>query len=152
MTVLIDPRVSEACERTLVSLGVSVKRLPLSSDLDRPVSGHPDLLLAGGYDHCLNFVGGASEVPQLRGRLRDPKSGRCMEIYTDQPSIQVYSGNFLGDETRPFKGGIPQKKQGLLCLETQRMPDSVNHSHFTNTILRAGQIYRQTTEYRFSVR
>lgn len=46
MTVLIDPRVSEACERTLVSLGVSVKRLPLSSDLDRPVSGHPDLLTA----------------------------------------------------------------------------------------------------------
>ena len=46
MTVLIDPRVSEACVRTLVSLGVSVKRLPLSSDLDRPVSGHPDLLTA----------------------------------------------------------------------------------------------------------
>ena len=46
MTVLIDPRVSEACERTLMSLGVSVKRLPLSSDLDEPVSGHPDLLVA----------------------------------------------------------------------------------------------------------
>ena len=46
MTVLIDPRVSEACERTLISLGFSVRRLPLSSDLDRPVSGHPDLLTA----------------------------------------------------------------------------------------------------------
>ena len=111
-----------------------------------------DLRTAGGYDHCLNFTGGASETPVLRGELYDPASGRVMEIYTDAPAIQVYSGNFLGDAARPFKGGIPQKKQSLLCLEAQRMPDSVNHSHFTDAILRAGEVFTSTTEYRFSVR
>lgn len=111
-----------------------------------------DLLCAGGYDHCFNFTGGATSHPVLRGELYDPTSGRVMEIYTDAPAVQVYSGNFLGDATRPFKGGVPQKKQSLLCLETQRMPDSVNHPHFTDTILRAGEVFTSTTEYRFSVK
>ncbi len=111
-----------------------------------------DLLTAGGYDHCLNFTGGATEVPVLRGELYDPASGRVMEIYTDAPSVQLYSGNFLGDGTRPFKGGVEQRKQSLLCLETQRMPDSVNHPHFTDTVLREGEVFVSTTEYRFSVR
>ena len=111
-----------------------------------------DLLLAGGYDHCFNFTGGASDMPVLRGELYEPESGRVMEIYTDAPAVQFYSGNFLGDSSRPFKGGVAQKKQGLLCLETQRMPDSVNHSNFTNTILRKGEIFTTMTEYRFLVR
>ncbi len=108
-----------------------------------------DLLTAGGFDHCFNFTGGATEVPVLRGELYDAESGRAMEIYTDMPCVQVYSGNFLGDAERPFKGGIPQKKQGLVCLETQKMPDSVNHPNFTDTVLRAGAVLKTTTEYRF---
>lgn len=111
-----------------------------------------DLLTAGGFDHCFNFIGGATESAVLRGELYDPASGRVMEIYTDAPSVQVYSGNFLGDASRPFKGGVAQKKQSLLCLETQRMPDSVNHPQFTDTILRVGKVFTSTTEYRFSVR
>ena len=111
-----------------------------------------DLVQAGGYDHCFNFVGGKTQEPVLRGELYDPRSGRVMEIYTNQPCVQFYSGNFLTNEKYPFKGGYPQRQQTLLCLETQHMPDSVNHESFTNCVLKPGQTYDFTTEYRFSVK
>ena len=111
-----------------------------------------DLTYAGGYDHCLNFVGGATEKPVKRATLYDPESGRVMDVYTDQPSMQVYGGNFLEDDGYPFKGGYVKQKQALMCLETQGMPDSVNHPNFTNCILKAGEVYDTTTEYRFSVK
>lgn len=111
-----------------------------------------DLVQAGGYDHCLNFVGGKTQEPVLRGELYDPRSGRVMEIYTNQPCVQFYSGNFLTNEEYPFKGGYPQRQQTLLCLETQHMPDSVNHESFTNCVLKPGEVYDFTTEYRFKVR
>ena len=111
-----------------------------------------DLILAGGYDHCFNFVGGKTKTPVKRGELYDPVSGRVMELYTNQPCVQFYSGNFLTNEEYPFKGGYPQSKQTFLCLETQHMPDSINHDNFTDTVLRPGEIYDYTTEYRFSVK
>ena len=111
-----------------------------------------DLKYAGGYDHCLNFVGGASEKPVKRATLYDPESGRVMDVYTDQPSMQVYGGNFLEDDGYPFKGGCVKQKQALMCLETQGMPDSVNHPNFTNCVLKPGEVYDTTTEYRFSVK
>ncbi len=111
-----------------------------------------DLRLAGGYDHCLNFTGGESKEPIRRGELYDPNSGRVMEIYTNQPCVQLYSGNFLKNEKIPFKGGYGQAPQTLLCLETQGMPDSIHHDGFTNCVLKAGEVYDYTTEYRFSVK
>ena len=111
-----------------------------------------DLKCAGGYDHCLNFAGGATETPVKRGELYDPASGRVMEIFTNQPCVQLYSGNFLNNEEFPFKGGFPQKQRALMCLETQAMPDSINHDNFTNCILKPGEKYDYTTEYRFSVK
>lgn len=111
-----------------------------------------DLITAGGYDHCFNFVGGETEEPVKRGELYDEKSGRLMELYTNQPCVQFYSGNFLTNAEYPFKGGYQQKIQTLLCLETQHMPDAINHGNFTNTVLRAGEVYDYTTEYRFSVK
>ena len=111
-----------------------------------------DLKIAGGYDHCLNFVGGATKEPIKRGELYDPISGRVMEIYTNQPCVQLYSGNFLTNEEFPFKGGFPQKQRALMCLETQAMPDSINHKNFTNCILTPEDKYDYTTEYRFSIK
>ncbi len=111
-----------------------------------------DLKIAGGYDHCLNFVGGETDAPVKRGELYDPKTGRLMELYTDQPCVQLYSGNFLVNEAYPFKGGYRQVPQTLMCLETQHMPDSVNHDNFTNCVLKPGEVYDYTTEYRFLVR
>ena len=111
-----------------------------------------DLIIAGGYDHCLNFVGGETEAPVKRAELYDPRSGRVMAVYTNQPCVQLYSGNFLTNDEFPFKGGYKQSKQTLMCLETQHMPDSINHDNFTNCILKPGEKYDYTTEYRFSVK
>ena len=112
-----------------------------------------DLLLAGGtfngYDHCFNFVGGATEKAVKRIEAYDAKSGRKMEVYTNQPCVQLYTGNFLVNAAYPFKGGYPQRIQTLFCLETQRMPDSINHENFTNCVLRPGEVYEHITEYRF---
>ena len=100
-----------------------------------------------GYDH--NFVlNGKAGTHRLAARLKDPESGRVMEIYTDQVAIQFYSGNFLmGQEG---KGGKTYPFRGALCLETQHNPDSVNHPNFPSTILRPGGTYRTTTVHRFS--
>ena len=110
------------------------------------------LVLAGGYDHCFNFVGGETAEPVKRCELYHSASGRVMEVYTNQPCVQFYSGNFLTNEEFPFKGGYPQSKQTLLCLETQHMPDSINQKGFTDCVLRPEEKYDYTTEYRFSVR
>lgn len=111
-----------------------------------------DLRLAGGYDHCFNFVGGESKEPVLRATLYEPLSGREMKVYTNQPCVQFYSGNFLNNAEHPFKGGYPQGTQNALCLETQHMPDAINHKNFTNVILDPGEAYDYTTEYAFSVK
>ncbi len=111
-----------------------------------------DLKIAGGYDHCFNFAGGKTDEPVKRAELYDPASGRVMEVYTNQPCVQFYSGNFLNNEKFPFKGGYKQSLQTLMCLETQHMPDSVNHDNFTNCVLKPGEVYDFTTEYRFGVK
>ncbi len=78
-------------------------------------------------------------------RVKDPGSGRVMEVYTTQPGIQFYSGNFLdGSESN---GGFQQHQ--AFCLETQHYPDSPNQPDFPSTILRPGETYSQTTVYRF---
>ena len=115
-------------------------------------SDNIDLKIAGGYDHCLNFVGGETEAPVKRAELYDPESGRGMEVYTNQPCVQLYSGNFLTNDEFPFKGGYKQSVQTLFCLETQVMPDSINHDNFTNSVLRPGEVLDTTTEYRFSTK
>ena len=100
-----------------------------------------------GYDH--NFVlNGKVGEQRLAGRLKDPKSGRVMEIYTDQPGIQFYSGNFLKGQTG--KGGKTYPFRGAVCLETQHYPDSVNHDNFPNTILKPGETYKTSTVHKFS--
>ncbi len=109
-----------------------------------------DLKIAGGYDHCFNFTGGESKEPVLRATLKDPKSGRVMKMYTNQPCVQLYTGNFLEDDGYPFKGGCVKKKQMALCLETQHMPDAINHSNFTDVTLDVGETYDYTTVYAFS--
>lgn len=115
-------------------------------------SDNVDIKLGGGYDHCLNFAGGETAEPVKRGELYDEKSGRVMELYTNQPCVQLYTGNFLTNEKYPFKGGYPQSIQTFVCLETQHMPDSINQSNFTDCVLRPGEKYDFTTEYRFSVK
>ena len=111
-----------------------------------------DLGLAGGYDHCLCFVGGETKEPVLRVSVYEPNSGRTMQVYTNQPCVQFYSGNFLDDADYPLKGGYPQNKQSMFCLETQKMPDAINHSNFDNVVLSPEETYDYTTVYQFSVK
>ncbi len=120
-----------------------------------------DLKLAGGYDHCFNFKGWqdckSGGKVQVRGYVYDPKSGRDMTLLTNQPCVQFYSANFLKNPAYPLRGSeigdnntYPQKTQHALCLETQMMPDGMNHEGFTNCILRPGEVYDYTTVYVFS--
>ena len=103
----------------------------------------------GGYDH--NFVLDDWHHGSIRSvaHLRDPKSGRQMEVFTTQPGIQFYSGNFL-DGSLIGKGGVRYQKYAGLCLETQHFPDSPNHPDFPSTVLRADETYFEVTIYKFS--
>jgi aldose 1-epimerase len=101
----------------------------------------------GGYDH--NFVlNGENGRLKFAARLHDPASGRQMEVWTTEPGVQLYSGNFL-DATIQGKRGVKYQKHAALCLETQHFPDAVNHANFPSTILRPGSVFHQQTIYKF---
>jgi len=106
------------------------------------------LRLGLGYDHnwALNK---SDDALTLAARLQEPTTGRVMEVYTTEPGIQFYSGNFL-DGTLTGKGGKVYHYRHGLCLETQHFPDSPNHPHFPSTVLRPGETYQTTTIYRFA--
>ena len=107
------------------------------------------LKLGHGYDHnfVLNRKGASLE---LAARVQDPKTGRVLEVLTDQPAVQFYTGNFL-DGTLHGKGGKAYQRRCALCLETQHYPDSPNHPDFPTTELKPGQEYKTSTVYRFPV-
>ena len=110
------------------------------------------MALAGGYDHNLNFTARDDAMAKPRVIVSEHNSGRVMEVYTTEPCVQFYSGNFMKNKNYPFKGGYPQATQNAFCLETQRMPDSINHENFTDCTLDAGESYESTTVYKFSVK
>ncbi|MFZ4644390.1 MAG: aldose epimerase family protein [Gemmataceae bacterium] len=99
-----------------------------------------------GYDHnyVLDRKGPGLE---LAARVRDPKSGRFLEVLTTEPGIQFYSGNFL-DGTNKGKGGAVYQQYGGFCLEPQHFPDSINQPKFPPVVLRPGETYQHTTVYR----
>ncbi|MBL7783376.1 MAG: galactose mutarotase [Saprospiraceae bacterium] len=104
-----------------------------------------------GYDHCWITAKSNSRTPENIASLYDAASGRFMEVFTTEPAVQFYSGNFL-DGTVIGKGGTPYQHRTGLCLETQHYPDSPNHPAFPSTLLNPGEKYESTTEYRFSVK
>lgn len=114
-------------------------------------SDHKDIVLVGGYDHTFVFSEADVEGPVMRAMVKHPGTGRTLKVYTDQPCIQLYSGNFLGDDKFPFKGGLVQKKQCAFCLETEKMPNSINHENFTDVTLDVGEKYEHNTIYEFGV-
>jgi aldose 1-epimerase len=81
----------------------------------------------------------------------EPVSGRTLEVTTDEPGIQFYTGNFL-DGTLTGKGGTTYGKHAGFCLETQHFPDSPNQPTFPNTVLKPGETFRSTSVYKFGVR
>ncbi len=103
---------------------------------------------AKGYDHCLVFKEGLSDQT-AKISVFEPKSERLMEVYTNQPAVHFYSGNFLIDNGYNFKGGYVKNLQCAFCLETEVMPDSMNHDGFTKCTLAPDEEYSTFTKFKF---
>jgi aldose 1-epimerase len=111
---------------------------------------YEQLVLAKGYDH--NFViNGKAGGLVLAARAYEPSSGRIIEISTDQPGVQFYTGNFLDGTVTGKRGHVYKRRYGL-CFETQHFPDSPNHPEFPSTVLRPGETFHSRTIWRFSAK
>ena len=142
---------------TLIPTGELARVAGTPLDFTRPTAigarlrdGFPQLVVGRGYDH--NFVLNRSSGPglTLAARVVEPRSGRVLAVFTDQPGIQFYSGNFL-DGTLVGTSHRKYRQGDGFALETQHFPDSPNHPDFPSTVLRPGGVYRTTTVFQFSV-
>jgi aldose 1-epimerase len=109
------------------------------------------LRIRQGYDHNFCLRGGVVREPRLAARLEEPLSGRAVELWTDQPGVQFYSGNFL-DGSVIGKYGRAHRQFDALCLEPQHYPDTPNRPEYPSARLDPGQTYRHTSLYRFFAR
>lgn len=105
---------------------------------------NPEITQANGLDHCFVLKDTNDPEVKLAATLTDPETKRVLEVFTSEPGIQVYTGNFLD----PALGFQPHQ---AVCLETQHFPDSPNQAHFPSTVLLPGQKLESTTLYKFSV-
>lgn len=145
-------------DSTLITTGemLSVAGTPL--DFTEPVRigtalaknpSHVQLQIAGGIDH--NFVLDTDgRTDELAARLYSPRSGIVLEVFTNEPGMQVYTGNML-DGSRSGKENVPYAKQTAICLETQHFPDAPNKPHWPTTVLEPDEKYASTCIYRFLV-
>ena len=106
-------------------------------------------MVGGGYDHCYVIDRGRGSSQSICAWAASDKTGISMKLYTTQPGIQLYTGNFLQDCTVPGKGGVPMIKYGGFALETQHYPCSPSFPEFPSTVLRVGKVFRATTTLRF---
>jgi aldose 1-epimerase len=120
---------------------------PIGRDIE-----HQDqqLIYGGGYDH--NYVLNKPSPGEMTfaGKVREPETGRILEVYTTEPGMQLYVGNFLSGKD-VGKNGKPYKYRTGFCLETQHFPDSPNKPNFPSVVLDPGETYSTTTIYKFTV-
>jgi aldose 1-epimerase len=143
-------------DKTLIPTGEvrSVKGTPFDFTTPTAIGARinekdEQLIFGHGYDH--NFVlNRKGNGLSLAARVYEPTTGRVLEVYTTEPAVQFYSGNFL-DGTLTGKQGHVYKQRYGFCLETQHFPDSPNKPNFPSTILRPGQTYHSRTVFKFSV-
>jgi aldose 1-epimerase len=132
-----------------------VKGTPLDFTTPAKVGARIDdtydqLVLGHGYDH--NFViSHKGKGVELAALVYEPTSGRVLQVSTDQPGIQFYTGNFLDGTVTGKQGHVYKRRYGF-CLETQHFPDSPNHPDFPSTILRPGETFHTQTVFKFSTR
>ena len=105
----------------------------------------------GGYDHNWILDRQTTDQMELAASVYEPASGRFMEVYTDQPALQFYGGNFF-DGTTEGKYGRALRYRESIALETQKYPDTPNHDNFPSTLLNPGETYTHSCVYRFSVK
>jgi aldose 1-epimerase len=118
---------------------------PIGADLR---VGDEQLVRAQGYDHNWVLDPPPGDGQRLAARAHEPGSGRVLEVWTDQPGVQFYSGNFL-DGSIVGKGHHAYRQGDAFCLETQHFPDSPNQAQFPRTVLRPGERYATATTFRF---
>ena len=102
-----------------------------------------------GYDHCWVLNKREPGELSLAVKCADPASGRTMECYTTEPGVQCYTGNYCSGSTCAHGSTLP--KRCAICFEAEHFPDSPNHPYFPTTVLNPGEVYTQTTIYRFGV-
>ena len=117
---------------------------------DRVNADNEQMKFGGGYDHNWVLDSQTGKLA-LAATVFEPTTGRTMEVWTEEPGLQFYCGNFL-DGTNVGKSGRPYKFRNGFCLETQHYPDSPNQPAFPSTILRPGQKYQTSTIYKFSAK
>ncbi|HEX2608199.1 MAG TPA: aldose epimerase family protein [Flavisolibacter sp.] len=108
---------------------------------------HPQLKYGNGYDH--NYILNTNGQLKQAARAEGDKSGIILEVFTDQPGMQFYTGNFMSGENL-IKGDVPDDFRTAFCLETQHYPDAPNHPEFPTVVVNAGQTFHSTTIYKFS--
>jgi aldose 1-epimerase len=114
----------------------------------RASQSNEQLTYGHGYDHNFSLNQREGVSLSLGARVREPKSGRILEVWTSEPGMQLYCGNFLDGSIHGKSGAAYQKHQGF-CLETQHFPDSPNQPNFPSTALKAGVQFHSTTVFRF---
>lgn len=121
---------------------------PIGRDLDL---SDEQLSMTNGYDH--NYILSTDGMEQPYAVVKGDRSGIVMTCATTEPAVQFYNANFVQNDPASGrgKGGAAYIQRGALCLETQHYPDSPNHEEFPTTVLRAGETYRHTSSYRFSI-
>lgn len=144
-------------DKTLIPSGpfMPVKGTPF--DFTSPVAigkriddDHEQIRYGIGYDHCW-VLNPATDSLRLAATLYEPQSGRRMEVFTTEPGIQFYSGNFLDGSLTGKSGSVYRHRSGL-CLETQHFPDSPNRNDYPSVVLNPGEEYKSKTIYAFSVK
>lgn len=117
----------------------------------RVESAHEQIRIGGGYDHNYVLNQESEGEMTLAAAVFERTSGRTLEVYTTEPGVQFYCGNFL-DGSVVGKGGKAYQKRFGFCLETQHFPDSPNQESFPSTLLEPGQVYNTTTVFKFGVK
>lgn len=148
-TLMINAGYYTPVDNTLIPTGEirAVKGTPFDFTTAKAIGGGIDSV-NGGYDH--NYVLNSKDSSLvLAAVLADPVSGRKLEVYTTEPGLQFYSGNFL-DGTFSCNGR-PVQRHNALCLETQHFPDSPNKPQFPSAILQPGVKYHTVTKYKVSL-
>ena len=151
-TVWLDADCFTRADETSIPTGeiLPVENTPMDfrtpKTVGRDIEAQYEALIFGnGYDHnwCLNNAGQFAKIATLEADTTDLK----MDVYTDLPGVQIYTGNFIRNESG--KNGTVYCRRAGICFETQFYPDSVNHPNFPSPIFNAGEIYETTTEFRF---
>lgn len=155
--IVIDADKLVPVDATLIPTGVLTDVTNTPFDFRKPklvgkdIEAKDEQIKRGlGYDHCW-VLNNQNKTERFAASAYEPKSGRLLEVFTDQPGIQFYTGNFL-DGTLPTRDkGVYAHRTGF-CLETQHYPDSPNQKTFPSTVLSPGENYKTKTTFKFSVK